>query len=79
MKRLNKFAILTLLITSTWSLYPKLNSFGISDIFPTKADDNATFDLRIQEEMMNGKKTQYTRQTRNRSDLATNFRLYPKA
>lgn len=46
--------ILTLSIFTTHQTLPKLNSFGISDIVPTKSDDNDIFDLRIAEEMLQG-------------------------
>ncbi len=46
--------ILILSIFTAHQTLPKLNSFGISDILPTKADDNDIFDLRIEEEMLNG-------------------------
>ena len=31
-----------------------LNTFGISDVIPSHADDNDTFDVRISEELTNG-------------------------
>ncbi len=54
MKVSQSYILLYMLVLTTSPLYPKLNSFGISDIFPTKSDDNAIFDQRIEEEMLNG-------------------------
>jgi hypothetical protein len=47
--------LVTLSIFTAHHTLPKLNSFGISDILPTKSDDNHIFDLRIEEEMLEGR------------------------
>ena len=44
-----------LLLATSHQTFSTLNSFGISDIFPTKSDDNTIFDQRISEEMLAGK------------------------
>jgi len=54
MKKLQIITLAAILLFSTHHITPTLNSFGVSDIFPTKSDDNDTFDLRIAEEMLGG-------------------------
>jgi len=54
MKQIKQLLVAGILVAYAGIADAKLNSFGISDIFPTKSDDNATFQRRIQEEMMDG-------------------------
>jgi len=54
MKKIQMISLTAMLLFSTHKTPAKLNNFGISDIFPTKSDDNKTFDLRIAEEMLGG-------------------------
>ena len=54
MKKLNLIGLTALLLANSFPTFPTLNNFGISDIFPTKSDDNAIFDQRIEEEMLHG-------------------------
>ena len=53
MKFLNSIIFSMFLLSGSYNLFAELNEFGISDIFPTHADDNDAFDQRIQEEMIN--------------------------
>jgi hypothetical protein len=55
MKKIQIISLAAMLLVSMHKTLPTLNNFGISDIFPTKSDDNNTFDQRIQEEMLGGK------------------------
>ena len=54
MKIIKNIIVTSLLATCFQTTFTTLNNFGISDIFPTKSDDNATFDQRIAEEMLDG-------------------------
>lgn len=53
MKNQNFMIISVLLFFACNNLSAELNQFGISDIIPSHADDNAVFDQRIKEEMTN--------------------------
>lgn len=53
MKNQNFIFLSVLLIFGCNNISAELNEFGISDIIPTHADDNATFDQRISEELAN--------------------------
>lgn len=56
MKKIS-FILLTICsIVTTNHIAAKLNNFGISNLVPSHDDDNDVFDLRIEEEMLNGKK-----------------------
>jgi hypothetical protein len=52
MKNQNFMILSAVLFFGFNNLFAELNQFGISDIIPTVNDDNATFDQRIQEEMI---------------------------
>lgn len=59
MKKQNFILIAALLVFGCNHVSAKLNNFGISDIIPSHADDNNAFDLRISEELTNGKPLEF--------------------
>ncbi len=63
MKNRNYMFLSVLLFSGCNNLFAELNQFGISDIVPTHADDNNTFDQRIGEEMTDGNLTLKARRT----------------
>ena len=54
MKKYNFMIAAMVIILQTHDCTATLNNFGISDIVPTKSDDNQVFDQRINEEMAHG-------------------------
>ena len=67
MKNLKIVMLSGLFLATMHQTFSTLNNFGISDIFPTKSDDNAQRPA-----------TQHPWQTRNQHDITRNFTFYCK-